>query len=50
MTDLYTRFGDVRSLMQATDDRYAILKDDDSMRLVFDADKLPPVAPNFIHD
>jgi hypothetical protein len=50
MAGLYTRFGDVRSLMEAADDRYAILKGGDAVRLVFDASGLPPVAPGFVRD
>ncbi len=50
MAGLYTRFGDVRSLMTAADDRYAILKGGDAVRLVFDASQVPPVAPGFVRD
>jgi len=50
MAGLYTRFGDVRNLMIAADDRYAILKGGDAVRLEFDASRLPPVAPGFVRD
>src|SRR5262249_20081177 len=45
LAGLYTRFGDVRGLMKAADDRYAILKGGDAVRLVFDPRGLPPLAP-----
>jgi FG-GAP-like repeat len=50
MAGLYTRFGDVRRLMAAADDRYAILKGGDAVRLAFDARGLPPVAPGYVRD
>jgi len=34
----------------AADDRYAILKGGDAVRLVFDARSLPPVPPGFVRD
>lgn len=41
----YTRYGDVRELLEAVDDRSVILAAGDEMALVFDAAALPPPAP-----
>ena len=43
----YTRFGDVRELLLASDDRSAVLAAGDEIALTFDASRLPPVAPGF---
>ncbi len=37
----YTRYGDVRELVEAIDDRYVITKNGDELTLFFDADRLP---------
>jgi tetratricopeptide (TPR) repeat protein len=41
----YTRYGDVRELLAAADDRSVILAAGDEMRLLFDASGLPAPAP-----
>ena len=43
MAGLYTRFGDVRPLLTAADDRYVVMKGGDAVRLEFDASALPPL-------
>jgi hypothetical protein len=40
---LYTRFGDVRPLLTATDDRLVVMGSGDEIRLLFDAAPLPPL-------
>ena len=50
MAGRYTRFGDVRALLTAADDRYVVMKGGDSVRLVFDASKLPPPPPGWARD
>ncbi|MCS6953686.1 MAG: FG-GAP-like repeat-containing protein [Bryobacterales bacterium] len=40
---LYTRYGDVRELLEAEDDRYVIMGSGDEIRLRFRAASLPPV-------
>jgi hypothetical protein len=39
----YTRYGDVTELIQAADDRYAIIASGDEVALEFDASRLPPL-------
>lgn len=43
----YTRYGDVRELLQTPDDRSVILAPGDEIALEFDAHALPPVAPGW---
>jgi len=43
----YTRYGDVRELLQTPDDRSVILAPGDEIALEFDASALPPVAPGW---
>jgi tetratricopeptide (TPR) repeat protein len=50
MAGRYTRFGDVRALLTAADDRYVVMKGGDSVRLVFDASKLPPLPAGWARD
>ncbi len=50
MAGLYTRFGDVRELLQAADDRYVVMKGGDAVRLCFDASRLPPVPEGWVRD
>jgi hypothetical protein len=50
MAGLYTRFGDVRDLLQAADDRYVVMKGGDAVRLEFDAASLPALMPGWIRD
>ncbi len=47
---LYTRYGDVRELTAAVDDRYVIMGAGDQIRLAFDARALRPVAPGWKRD
>ena len=44
LTGLYTRFGDVTPLLQASDDQYAIMNAGDAIELSFDAGALPPLS------
>jgi hypothetical protein len=50
MAGLYTRFGDVRELVSAPDDRYVVMKAGDVVRLAFDASALPPVPAGWTRD
>ncbi len=43
----YTRYGDVRELLEDSDDRSVIMGPGDEMALVFDASRLPPVQPGW---
>ena len=44
---LYTRYGDVRELLENVDDRLAILGSGDEVRLQFRADALPALRPGW---
>jgi hypothetical protein len=46
----YTRYGDVRELLEAVDDRYVIMGSGDEIRLRFDAAALPPVPAGWRRD
>jgi tetratricopeptide (TPR) repeat protein len=48
LTGYYTRFGDVRELLAAVEDRYVIMNAGDELRLSFPA--LPPPAPGWTRD
>ena len=50
MAGLYTRFGDVRELLTAADDRYVVMKGGDAVRLRFDPAGLPPVPQGWARD
>jgi hypothetical protein len=50
MAGLYTRFGSVRDLLLAADDRYVVMKGGDAVRMEFDAAALPPLAPGWVRD
>lgn len=50
MAGLYTRFGDVRELLTAADDRYVVMKGGDAVRLEFDASRLPPLPAGWTRD
>jgi len=50
MAGRYTRFGDVRELLTAADDRYVVLKGGDAVRLAFDAAALPRLPPGWTRD
>lgn len=47
---LYTRFGDVRPLLEEIDDRFVILGSGDELRLTFDADTLPTLPDGWTRD
>jgi thioredoxin-like negative regulator of GroEL len=47
---MYTRYGEVRSLLQEADDRFAILGSGDELRFLFDAKTLPELPPNWKRD
>src|SRR6185369_16014778 len=49
MTGRYTREGDVRELLSATDDIFVISRPGDELILSFDARKLPPLPPGWKH-
>jgi len=50
MAGLYTRFGDVRELLAAADDRYVVMKGGDAVRLRFDGRALPPLPEGWVRD
>lgn len=43
----YTRFGDVRELLDDIDDRQVVIGPGDEIRVLFDARELPPPAPGY---
>ena len=43
----YTRFGDVRDLLTAVDDRQVVIGPGDEIRVLFDARDLPPPEPGY---
>jgi hypothetical protein len=47
---LYTRYGDVRPLLQAVDDRLVIMGSGDELRLLFPAHDLPALKPGWKRD
>jgi tetratricopeptide (TPR) repeat protein len=47
---LYTRYGDVRELLEDVDDRIVIMGSGDEIRLRFRADALPPVPAGWTRD
>ncbi len=47
---MYTRYGDVRPLVQAADDRLVIMGSGDELRLLFPADRLPALRPGWQRD
>jgi len=46
----YTRFGDVRPLLQSSDDQYVIMAPGDEATVDFDAAKAPPLPPGWRRD
>jgi hypothetical protein len=46
----YTRYGDVRSLLESTDDRMVIMGSGDELRLLFPAQNLPPLPEGWQRD
>jgi tetratricopeptide (TPR) repeat protein len=47
---LYTRYGDVRELLEQIDDRLVIMGSGDELRLSFDAASLPPLPTGWTRD
>lgn len=50
LAGFYTRYGDVRPLLGAADDRYVVMKGGDAIRLEFDASVLPPLERGWQRD
>jgi hypothetical protein len=46
----YTRYGDVRPLLTATDDKFAVFGSGDEVALDFDPAKLPPLSQGWVRD
>jgi Flp pilus assembly protein TadD len=46
----YTRYGDVKSLLGAADDRFAIFSSGEGVKLDFDARKLPALPAGWVRD
>ena len=46
----YTRYGDVRALVQAVDDRLIVMGSGDELQLWYKAVGLPPLAPGWVRD
>jgi hypothetical protein len=47
---LYTRYGDVRPLLEAVDDRFVVMGSGDELRLLFPARSLPALKPGWRRD
>jgi hypothetical protein len=47
---MYTRYGDVRELATAVDDKLMVMGSGDELKLLFDASKLPPVPEGWTRD
>jgi hypothetical protein len=47
---LYTRYGDVRDLVEEPDDRYVVMGAGDELKLQFQASALPPLSPGWKRD
>ena len=43
----YTRYGDARSLLAHADDEMVVMGSGDELRLLFNAKRLPPLAPGW---
>jgi hypothetical protein len=50
MAGLHTRYGDVRELLTAADDRYVVFKAGDAIRIGYDASRLPIVPAGWERD
>ena len=46
----YTRYGDVRPLLEATDDKFAVFGSGDEIALDFDPSSLPSLPPGWVRD
>jgi hypothetical protein len=49
-TGNYTRYGDVKSLLRAADDRFAIFSSGEGLKLDFDAKSLPALPSGWVRD
>ena len=49
-TGAYTRFGDVRPLLEAVDDMYVITRSGDQIEVSFDVSHLPPLPQGWVRD
>jgi tetratricopeptide (TPR) repeat protein len=47
---MYTRYGDVRALVAAADDRLVVMGSGDEVRLLYDAAAFPPLRPGWRRD
>src|SRR5262249_27111122 len=50
MSGFFTRWGEVRELLTAPDDRYVAMRSGDAVALEFDASKLPPLPTGWARD
>jgi hypothetical protein len=50
MAGLHTRYGDVRELLSAADDRYVVFKGGDAIRIEYEASRLPGVPAGWERD
>jgi tetratricopeptide (TPR) repeat protein len=46
----YTRYGDVRELLNASDDRFAVFSSGEGVKLDFDSANLPPLRTGWVRD
>jgi tetratricopeptide (TPR) repeat protein len=46
----YTRYGDVRELLRASDDRFTVFGSGEGLKLDFDPKKLPPLPAGWVRD
>lgn len=46
----YTRYGDVKDLLRASDDKFAVFGSGEGVKLEFDPAKLPPVPAGWVRD
>ena len=46
----YTRYGDVKELLRASDDKFAVFSSGEGVKLEFDPASLPPLPPGWVRD
>jgi len=46
----YTRYGDVKELLRASDDKFAVFSSGEGAKLEFDPDRLPKLPPGWVRD
>jgi hypothetical protein len=46
----YTRYGDVRELVRASDDKFVVFSSGEGLKLDFDPKELPPLAAGWVRD